>query len=240
MATTTVGNGNRTAPLAEGDRVVPAPPRRPVTTRVPPSLALAVVAAVLAALFYLRATGGPEGVLVAVAARDIVAGEAVGTGDFRFSEVAASPRVLATLVRRKDLAGLGGAIATRGIVEGSPLLRADLVARAAGGGQRAMSLPVEREHAVGGALRPGDRVDVIDGAEGSYVVTNAEVLAVPNLSSDTLSGTTGNYAITIAVDAQGALRLAAAIAGGKVEVVRSTGADALPPPTVGPMDGRRG
>ncbi|MDP9389220.1 MAG: RcpC/CpaB family pilus assembly protein [Actinomycetota bacterium] len=239
MATTTVGNGNRTVPLAEGDRVVPTPPRRPVTTRVPPSLALAVVAAVLAALFYLRATGGPEGVLVAVAARDIAAGEAVGAGDFRFSEVATSSRVLATLVPRKDLAALDGAIATRGIVEGSPLLRADLVAPAAGGVQRAMSLPVEREHAVGGALRPGDRVDVIDGAEGSYVVTNTEVLAVPNLSSGTLSAT-GDYAITIAVDAQGALRLAAAIAGGKVEVVRSTGAEVLPPPTVGATGGRRG
>ncbi|PLS75322.1 MAG: hypothetical protein CYG61_07985 [Actinobacteria bacterium] len=101
-----------------------------------------------------------------------------------------------------------------------------------------MSLPVERQHAVGGALRPGDRVDVIDGAEASFVVTNAEVLAVPNLSNGNLSGT-GSYAITIAVDAQGALRLAAAIAGGKVEVVRSTGAEALPPPSASPTGGRR-
>ncbi|MDP9388566.1 MAG: RcpC/CpaB family pilus assembly protein [Actinomycetota bacterium] len=239
MATTTVGNGSRTVPMAEGDHLVTGPPRRPVSARVPPSLALAVVAGVLAALFYLRGTGGPEGVRVAVAARDIPTGEAVGMGDLRFSEVVASPVLLRQLVPRGDLAALKDSIAARRIVEGSPLLRADLVAPAAGRQQRAMSLPVEREHAVGGALRPGDRVDVIDGAEGSYVVTNAEVLAVPDLSTGTLSGT-GDYAITIAVDAQAALRLAAAIAGGKVEVVRSTGADALPPPLAGPIGGRRG
>lgn len=237
MATTTVDNGNKTQPLARGDRLIP--PRRPVTTRVSPGLALAVVAGVLAALFYLRATGGPDGVPVAIAARDIPAGEAVGIGDLRFSEVVASPRLLAKLVPRGELGALNGSITARSVAEGSPLLRADLVTAAASGQQRAMSLPVEREHAVGGALRPGDRVDVIDGADGSYVVTDAEVLAVPNLSSSDLAGTR-NYAITIAVDAQGALRLATAIAGGKVEVVRSTGAEAIPAPTAAPVGGRPG
>ncbi|MDP9403026.1 MAG: SAF domain-containing protein [Actinomycetota bacterium] len=173
MATTTVENGNKRQPLAQGDRLLPRPPRRPVTTRVPPSLALAVVARVLAALFYLRGTGGPDGVPVTVAARDIPAGEALGMADLRFSEVEASPGLLAKLVPRGQLASLSGSIAARSIVEGSPLQRGDLVAPRAGGQQRAMSLPVERQHAVGGALRPGDRVDVIDGAEASFVVCSS-------------------------------------------------------------------
>ena len=167
MATTTVDNGNKTQPLTQGDGRIPRPPRRPVSTRVPPSLALAIVAGVLAALFYLRGTGGPEGVPVAVAARDIPAGEAVRISDLRFTEVAASSRLLGELVPRGELAALNGPIAGRSIVEGSPLLRDDLVAAVAGGRQRAMSLPVEREHAVGGALHPGDRVDVIDGTDAS-------------------------------------------------------------------------
>lgn len=239
MATTTVDNGNKTQPLTQGDGLIARRPRRPISTRVPPSLALAIVAGVLAALFYLRSTGGPEGVPVAVAVRDIPVGEAVRIGDLRFTEVAASSRLLGELVPRDQLAALNGAIAGRSIAEGSPLLRDDLVAAVAGGRQRAMSLPVEREHAVGGKLRPGDRVDVIDGTVASYVITNAEVLDVPRPVSDTLSGT-GRYAITIAVDAQGALRLAAAIAGGKVEVVRSTGAAPLPAPSAASTGGGGG
>ncbi|MBW3642280.1 MAG: Flp pilus assembly protein CpaB [Actinobacteria bacterium] len=239
MVTTRADNRNKTRTPDQGDGVIPQPPRRPVGTRVPPSLALAVVAGVLAALFYLRATGGAEGIPVAVAARDIPAGEVVGIADVRFTEISASTGLLAELVPRREMAALNGSIAARTIVAGSPLLRDDFVDPASGGRQRAMSLPVDREHAVGGALRPGDRVDVIDGAEASYVITNAEVLAVPKPLTDTLRGT-GRYAITIAVDAQGALRLAAAITRGKVEVVRSTGAEALPAPAAGPADGRRG
>lgn len=234
MATTTVENGNHTQLRGQDDRVMPRPPRRPLTSRVPPSLALAVVAGLLAGLFFLRGTGSSDGVAVAVAGRDIPAGEEVTVGDLRFTEVAASSRFVAQLVPRRQLGSLEGSIAIRGIVEGSPLLRDDLVSPAAGGLQRAMSLPIEREHAVGGALRPGDRVDVIDGVDASYVITNAEVLAVPKAVSDALSGAR-SYAITIAVDAQGALRLAAAIAGGKVEVVRSTGAEPLPAPTDEPI-----
>lgn len=233
---TTVGEEDRALRLPQGDGQVLSAPKRRLASRVPPTLGLAVVAGVLAMLFYLVATGSNEGVPVAVAARDIGAGERVDPAAVRFSEVTASSSVRSKLLQAKDLPAMRGFVTTHPIAAGSLLQRADLAPPAAPGQQRAMSFAVDAEHAVGGALRPGDRIDIVDGSDATYVVAGAEVLDVAKPSSSALA-TSRRVTITVAVDAQGALRLAAAIQNGKVEVVRSTGASPVPPSSGGAPSG---
>ena len=87
-----------------------------------------------------------------------------------------------------------------------------------------MSLAVPAASAAGGALTAGDVVDVIAGGEDArYVVAAAPVLAVGGEGGLGLGGTQG-LVVTLAVDDDEALRLAAAIAGGDVQLVRATGA----------------
>ncbi|MCA1656838.1 MAG: SAF domain-containing protein [Actinobacteria bacterium] len=229
--TTTESNG----------RVLAAPPRRSALSRVRGSLALAVVFAVLAALFYLVAAGGQGGVPVAVAAHDLQAGEALDDAAVRFVDVSASEQFLATLVGPEDMAGLRGGVLSRPIANGTAVGRADVVAATAGGQARSMSIPVEPEHAAGGALQVGDLVDVIDGGDSagppSYAVTGVRVVAVSSRRSGTVGSAASKSWITVALpdgplpDGQAALAMAAAIAHGKVEVVRSTGAAVLAPAT---------
>jgi Flp pilus assembly protein CpaB len=118
-------------------------------------------------------------------------------------------------------------VATRRIAAGEPLVHSALSPAAAPDGLRAMSVPVPAEHAVGGELSVGDRVDVInaDGPQALYVVRSAEVIGVaPRRGSAGFSSSSSAFYVSIAVDSDTALRLAAAIRAGKVEVVRATGA----------------
>ena len=229
-----------TPPFLDGD--APAPPRRRLRTRVPGTLVLGVVAGLAATIIYLVASAGPAGKRVAVAARDIAAGESVEEADLRLVELSGSDEVLNGLVSAGELSRLRGFLATRSIPAGALVARVDLASPAESGRLRAMSIPVDVEHAVGGALRPGDRVDVIDGAaspEPAFVLSDAEVLAVAKPPSSGLGGTR-QYWITVTVDARSATRVAGAVARGKVEVVRATGAPPIPASALpaGPTAGR--
>lgn len=210
---------------------LPAPPRRPFFSRVRGNLAVAVVFAVLAGLFNLLAVGGRSGTPVAVASRDLRAGETFDAGAVRFLDVSGSKAFIATLLRPADVAAMGGFVLTHSLTSGSPVSRDDVAASAAPSQQRSMSIPVPEEKAVGGTVRVGDHVDVIDGGgngiDPSYVVTDVEVLGVSK-GSDSLSSTSHNSFVTVAVpDGGAALRLAGAIERNKVQILRSTGATPL-------------
>jgi hypothetical protein len=91
-----------------------------------------------------------------------------------------------------------------------------------------MSLPVPVEHAAGGALVAGDRVDVIavtDGVAG-FVATDLEVISVSDIGSGAI-GTISSHHVVVNVGPEQALRLAEALAAGSVEIVRATGADRI-------------
>ena len=90
-----------------------------------------------------------------------------------------------------------------------------------------MSVPVDPEHAVGGALRVGDRVDVIEVQEdrATYVAIGLEVIGINESGSGGALDGLGSYSVTVAVDDATALRLAAAIRADRFELVRSTGAE---------------
>ncbi|HZJ47697.1 MAG TPA: RcpC/CpaB family pilus assembly protein, partial [Acidimicrobiia bacterium] len=122
-----------------------------------------------------------------------------------------------------EVTGLIGMVVTRSIPSGTLLFERDLFMPSAT--VRAMSIPVDPEHAVGGTLRAGDRVDVLQSADGAarYVLVGAEVLTVSDGSSGALGGS-GRYAITVALDAESALEIAAALSEGTLDLVRSTGA----------------
>jgi Flp pilus assembly protein CpaB len=165
---------------------------------------------------------------VAVAGAEIRAGTAVDRASFRLVEVHVPAAVRGTLVEPASLARLRGWIATRTILPGELVSRGDLRPPAAPSALRAMSIPVEAAHAVGGSLAAGDHVDVIqvdEDGHARYVVSSAQVLAVNRPDAGVIGAAAGASSITVAVDARQALKLAAAIRSQRFEIVRSTGAE---------------
>jgi pilus assembly protein CpaB len=193
------------------------------------------LAAFVANLAVLRSAD--DAALVAVAARDLAAGTVLSAGDLRLVEMDAGPDLLATLLAGDRLGDAEGRVLVGPVEEGALVARSWLREPAAASGRRAISLPVDPEHAVGGTIVVGDRVDVIAVAdEGArYVVVGAEVLAVPDRENRGLAGTAAFY-VVIAVDAETALAVSEALHSGAVEVVRSTGAAPLGPPPPGAGD----
>jgi len=155
---------------------------------------------------------------VAVAAVDLSAGSLLDTSDVTFTPVHADESVARTLLTRDDFES--GMTLARAISAGSLLSESDLTSRT--DGRRTMSIPIDRDHAVGGLLGVGDRVDVVAAEAGSaqYVLVGAEVVAVSEASGSLGS----DYSVTLALDAEEVLRIAAAMSAGSVELVRSTGA----------------
>ena len=93
-----------------------------------------------------------------------------------------------------------------------------------------MSIPLEAWQAANGQIEVGDQVDVIVStrdAAARYVLTGAPV--VDRSASSSTGGLVGStqsadLVITVEVDVDEALELAAAIEAGNLTVVRSTGA----------------
>ncbi len=122
----------------------PPAPRRRFTARFSSGHLVMVVAGLLGMVLALAALrDDPGGVEVAVATREIRAGEAVHPGDFRTERVQATGRVLDSFVRTRDLRGLHGQIAVATITAGDPVFRRELRPRAARAGLRAMSIPID-------------------------------------------------------------------------------------------------
>jgi len=165
---------------------------------------------------------------VVVAAHELPANHVIERGDLRTARVHASTRVLDGLVRGSRIASLTGQVllfpvATDGLVGTSS------VGKAAREG-REMTIPVAPEHALGGALRIGDRVDVL--ASFSKAGKDARTLTVVRGATvvDTVhtEGLFGQHegqlsALTLSVPPDDAVYLAFAVRNGELDVVRATG-----------------
>jgi len=203
---------------------LPRPKRNPLS-RITASHLLMVLAAVLAfATNVMVLRSQDETRAVVVAAQSIEAGRTLHAIDFAQAEVDVEDELFLTLTPWEQVGALHGMVAARPIEAGGMVVAADVRSPSAPDSLRAISIPVDVEHAVGGNLVSGDRIDLIAVTEDSagYVLVGAEVLSVPAPGRGSLTGAGGFY-LVVAVDAEQALAVAAALRQGQVEIVRSTG-----------------
>lgn len=205
--------------------------KRPWWSRASAAQIFMIVAGILAFIANLAILRARDDVvLVAVAATDINAGVAIQeTTHVDYVELNGSDDVLAPLVTADEVAALSGFILSSPMQAGEMFVQSELVESVNPIDQRAIALAVGRDHAVGGDISIGDRVDVIwvDDDVAQYVVTGVEVIDTTN--SERTGGAfsaSQAFSITVAVDDVQALELAEALNSGQIEVVRSTGADA--------------
>ncbi|MDP9021693.1 MAG: Flp pilus assembly protein CpaB [Actinomycetota bacterium] len=218
---------DETAVSAAGEAVLTRPHRRTLTSRLSVGHVLMIVAGLLAAVTnFALLRAGDASFRAAVAANDLLPGQALTSDALTFTDVEVGDDVANSLIGPHDGDELVGSVLVNHIAAGELITRTDLRAPAAASGLRAMSVPLDAAHAVGGALRPGDRVDVIEVRDGiaRYIAVSVEVLAVSDQSAGAIGGL-GAYSVTVAVDADTALALAAAVNAGSLELVRSTGSD---------------
>jgi Flp pilus assembly protein CpaB len=226
--------------LTHSDRVSrsePAPPMRPSASRplrgrVSSGHVVMVVAGLLGLLLSLSVLRRADTTVpVMSVAHDLAPGARVEPGLFRVTRVHVDPGPLANLVTPATLAGLRGDIVRAPLRAGDLLERSDVVAASTGRATRSVSFPVDASLAVDGDVAAGDRIDVLasatDGSASGYVLVGADVVAVHSSSSGPLRAGDGQITITVAVDSAGTERLAAALHGTDLLVVRSTGAAAV-------------
>ena len=202
--------------------------KRPFWSRisVPHLLIVAIgLAAFVANLTVLRSQD--ETAKVAVATSDLTPGTVLEVErHVDFVEIPAGSPLVAAAVTEADVAAFDGRILAAALAEGDLVSRSQLIESAADDQRRAMSIPIDATNAVGGRIIVGDRVDVIAVADGTarYVLTGAEVI---DRSEDARSGSiTGarSFYVVVALDADQALELAAALDSASIQVLRSTGA----------------
>jgi Flp pilus assembly protein CpaB len=94
---------------------------------------------------------------------------------------------------------------------------------------RSMTIPVTPEHANGGALRPGDRIDVFATfnpgdlrARTALLVGDVEVLGVVT-AGGLVGGDVSAVGVTVAVSPEDAARVAYAIRNAELDIARITG-----------------
>lgn len=172
-----------------------------------------------------------ETVRVAVADQEISAYSQMTDDMVRYVDMPADVAEAMNLADAEDIAA--GVFTTDDLQDGMPLPLAETVEELPDDGLRSMSVPVGREHAAGGHLAPGDRVDVIrvtDAGDATFAASNVEVLAVgDDDDSGGLGETSTEFHVVVAVDDQQALQIAQALGSDQVEVIRSTGAPPAAP-----------
>lgn len=222
-----------TTPLREPGSQAPARRRlrrRPSAAHI--LIAVVVILAFLLNLLVLRDRSSTT--LIAVARQSLATGSVLSPDNVRFISVDSDFESLDHLITEDSLATYDGWVLGRAIAEGAVLDISSLVQPGDSSGLRTMSIPIDREHAAGGSLVPGDRVDVIavsDGVSG-FVATDLEVTGVSDESSGGI-GAVSAYHVVLSVDAEQALALAAALDSGSLEIIRATGAEAI---ETSPMD----
>lgn len=164
---------------------------------------------------------------VIVAAHDLQAGAVLRASDLRTAELAGDAGTIAALVPERELETVLGRELAAPVGQGAPLPRASL---AAGGAEPdAFTLVVPALRALGGSLRPGDRVTVLAtfesgaGAQARAIARGLRVLTVGR-APEALDTTTASVPVTVALpDPSTAAALALANSEGKIDLLREGG-----------------
>lgn len=203
------------------------PARRRIVRRLSAAHVIIAIVVVLAFVLNLLVLHDRDSTtLVAMAGQPIAAGSEIDAATLRLVPVESSFEALPGLVTEEDLGALNGWVISRSVPEGGLIETSALVEPGSASGLRSMSLPVPIEHAAGGNLVTGDRVDVISVVDGSavFVASDLEVISVASGGSGAI-GAVSAYHVIVSVDADQALQLARALDAGSVEIIRSTGAE---------------
>jgi Flp pilus assembly protein CpaB len=211
----------------------PVRQRRSLSERLTLNLVVGVVAGLLA--FVLVASllaDRRERTSVAVAGAQIAAGTVITPGLLVSESVPSDTGFISDLVPMERISS-GELVATRTIQPGEPLLASAVGDQGSVTPARAMSIPLVAWQAANGEIEVGDQVDVIVSTrdEGSRYVLTAAPVVDRSSDADASGGLVGgtrrtDLVITVEVDADEALELAAAIEDGTLTVVRSTGVTA--------------
>ena len=189
---------------------------------------MAVAGALAFLLTYAALRDTTETVELALAKADVAAGAGLTSELFEPFRVpigdAGPPPGLVTMEQVATSAAAGRHVS--GLVSAGSLLRTVDVAAEAQARPRAMSLSVDRARAAGGSLGTGDVVDVIrvDHEGAGFIAVAVAVVAVDEGGSAAGRSLT----ITLEVDAPTSLRLAHALSGVEVHLVRSTSSARAP------------
>lgn len=213
-------------------RARPARQRRSISERLTLNLVVGVVAGLLAfVLVAALLADRREHTTVAVARARIAAGTAI-TPDLVASEEVASDTGFVDQLVAFDRISSGELVATRTIQAGEPIIASSIGDAGSVTPTRVMSIPLKASQAANGQIEVGDQVDVIvstrnDGSR--YVLTAAPVVnrSLTSSGGGLVGGAqSSDLVLSVEVDADQALQLAAAIEAGNLTVVRSTGAPA--------------
>ncbi len=167
-----------------------------------------------------------------VAARNLTPGTQIGTGDLRIVELDLPSSVGGSYAGAE--VDLTAAVLSQPVLEGQLIPMAWTNPHQPTEG-RLMSVPLAAEHAVGGALAPGDVVDIyatFKGAKGDArtVLLAASVSVVDTISSSDLIGSSAVMGgITVSVSEEEAPRIAFALRTADLDVVQVMGASAADP-----------
>lgn len=158
-----------------------------------------------------------------VAARDLAGGSVISGDSLRVEEVHLPPRLAASYLGTEQ--ALEGLVVTRPVAEGE-LLPGSWVADTAPSQGRVVTIPVDPEHAVGGALRPGDLVDVFATfdpgdvrARTVHLVREVEVTDVV-AAGGLVMGEKAVVGVTVSVTPDEAQRIAFATRNAQIDIAR--------------------
>lgn len=176
----------------------------------------------------LRLAGDPVvATPVYVASTDLDAGHVLTSADVEVVEVRAPREVLSGWTKTAHGAPVGRILQVA-LRKGSPLVFDRLGGAAASG--REITVPATPEHALGGEIRAGDRIDLLatfdKGTDAAKTVTVARAARVSGVvRSDGLFGAHAGAvtALTLGVDPDDAVAVAFAARNAELDVVRAHG-----------------
>ncbi len=163
---------------------------------------------------------------VLVAAKDIPAGTVVDQSYFTQTELSINDQTLGRLVALRDRESMRGQVSAGFIGRGDLVMRSNFHAPASADFTRhQLTIPIDKAKAVNGALFPGDRINVLDGARNEKpLAENVEVVSTNAGGTGGIAGTSNNFNITVLVSPEQELALAKGVTDNKLLISRTTGA----------------